>query len=71
MRSPCTATKSSPCSLQLEKACMQQRRLKAAKNKLKKKKSGQQTLGSGTEKWPELASFLPSSCWLAWDPCPG
>ena len=31
MRSPCTATKSSPCSLQLEKAPVQQRRPRAAK----------------------------------------
>ena len=30
---PCTATKSSPCSLQLEKACVQQRRPNAAINK--------------------------------------
>ena len=33
MRNPRTATKSSPHSLQLEKARMQQRRPKAAKNK--------------------------------------
>ena len=40
MRCLHTATKSSPCSLQLEKACTQQRRPNAArKNKLKKKKS--------------------------------
>ena len=32
MRSPCTATKSSPHSLQLEKALAQQRRPNAAKN---------------------------------------
>ena len=43
MRNPCTATKSSPCSLQLEKARVQQQRPNAAKNleklkKLKKKK---------------------------------
>ena len=38
MRSLRTATKSSPCSLQLEKACMQQRRHNAAKNKKKYKK---------------------------------
>ena len=36
MRSPCTATKSSPHSLQLEKARVQQRRLSAAKKKKKK-----------------------------------
>ena len=34
MRSPCTATKSSPCSPQLEKAHVQQQRLNAAKNKI-------------------------------------
>ena len=33
MRSPCTATKSSPCSRQLEKACMQQWRPSTVKNK--------------------------------------
>ena len=33
MRNLCTATKSSPCSLQLEKACVQQRKPNAAKNK--------------------------------------
>ena len=33
MRSPCSATKSSPCSPQLEKAHMQQRRPNATKNK--------------------------------------
>ena len=33
MRSVCTATKSSPCSLQLEKARAQQRRPSTAKNK--------------------------------------
>ena len=38
MRSPRTATKSSPRSPQLEKACAQQRRPKAAKNKNKLKK---------------------------------
>ena len=38
MRSPCSATKSSPQSPQLEKAHGQQRRPNAAKNKLKKKK---------------------------------
>ena len=32
MRSPCPATKSSPCSLQLEKAHMQQQRPSATKN---------------------------------------
>ena len=37
MRSPCTTTKSSPHSLQLEKASMQQRRPNAAKNKERKK----------------------------------
>ena len=42
MRSPCTAMKSSPRSLQLEKACVQQQRPNTAKidkwiNKLKKK----------------------------------
>ena len=36
MRSPCTATKSSPRSPQLEKACVQQRRPNAAKNKINK-----------------------------------
>ena len=36
MRSPRTATKSSPCSLQLEKARVQQRRPNAAKNKINK-----------------------------------
>ena len=35
MSSPCTATKSSPCSLQLEKACTQQQRPNAAKFFLK------------------------------------
>ena len=38
MRSPRTAMKSSPCSPQLEKAKMQQRRPSAAKNLKKKKK---------------------------------
>ena len=38
MRSPYTATKSSPCSLQLERARAQQRRPNAAKNKFIKKK---------------------------------
>ena len=33
MRSPCTTTKSSPHSPQLEKACMQQRRPNTARNK--------------------------------------
>ena len=33
MRSPCTTTKSTPCSPQLEKARAQQRRPNAAKNK--------------------------------------
>ena len=36
MRSPHTTTKSSPCSLQLEKACTQQRRPNAAKTKTKR-----------------------------------
>ena len=36
MRSPRTAMKSSPCSLQLEKACVRQRRPNTAKNKLNK-----------------------------------
>ena len=36
MRSPCTATKSSPHSPQLEKARAQQRRPNAAKNKINK-----------------------------------
>ena len=39
MRSLRTATKSSPHSLQLEKACMQQQRPKAAKKKPKKQKT--------------------------------
>ena len=38
MRSPCTATKSSSRSLQLEKACTHQRRPNAAKNKINFKK---------------------------------
>ena len=38
MRRPCTATKSSPCSPQLEKAHAQQWRPNAAKKKKKKKK---------------------------------
>ena len=33
MRSPCTATKSSPCSLQLERAGVQQRRPNTTKNR--------------------------------------
>ena len=37
MRSPSTETKSSSCSLQLEKACMQQQRPNAAKKKKKVK----------------------------------
>ena len=37
MRSPCTATKSIPCSPQLEKAHVQQRRPDTAKKKKKKK----------------------------------
>ena len=37
MRSPCTTIKSSPCSLQLEKARTQQQRPNAAKKKDKKK----------------------------------
>ena len=43
MRNPCTATKSSPCSLQLEKARVQQQRPNAANNleKLKKLKKKQ------------------------------
>ena len=36
MRNPSTATKSSPCSQQLEKARMQQQRPNAAKKKKKK-----------------------------------
>ena len=40
MRSPCTTTKSSPLSPQLEKARAQQLRPTAAKNKRKKKKEG-------------------------------
>ena len=36
MRSLRTTTKSSPCWLQLEKACVQQRRPNAAKNKINK-----------------------------------
>ena len=35
MRSPITATKSSPCSPQLEKACAQQQRPNTAKSKNK------------------------------------
>ena len=35
---PRTTTKSSPCSLQLERACVQQQRPNAAKNKLNKNK---------------------------------
>ena len=35
MRSPCTTTKSSPCSLQLEKARTRQRRPNTVKNKIK------------------------------------
>ena len=38
MRSPCTTTKSSPHSTQLEKARVQQRKPNAAKNKFIKKK---------------------------------
>ena len=47
MRSPRTATKSSPCSPQLAKARVQQRRPNAAKNKLikKKKKKGAHEMG--------------------------
>ena len=41
MRSPCTAGKSSPFSLQLEKARVQQRRPNTAQNKLIKKKQKQ------------------------------
>ena len=36
MRSLCTAMNSSPCSLQLGKACAQQRRPSAAKSKINK-----------------------------------
>ena len=54
MRSPRTATKSSPRSPQLEKAHAQQRRPDAAKNKYvkKKKKKGKCSL----ELHPQLAS---------------
>ena len=38
MRSPCTTTKSSPHSLQLEKACAQQQRPSTAKTKKEKEK---------------------------------
>ena len=58
MRSPCTATKSSPCSPQLEKARTQQRRPNAAINKLINKlinlKQDKKTPQSYTE--PPLAS---------------
>ena len=51
MRSPRTATKSSPSSPQLEKACVQQRRPNAAKNKqihlFKKKKRKKESEGGG------------------------
>ena len=49
MRSPCTATKSSPHSLQLEKACAQQRRPNAAKNKINK---------FTKKKYPVVKTFL-------------
>ena len=48
MRSPCTATKSSPRSPQLEKAYAQQRRPNTAKKKEKKKKK--KTKGEGKRK---------------------
>ena len=38
MKSPRTAKKNSPCSLQLEEARVQQRRPNAAKKKLKREK---------------------------------
>ena len=70
MRSPRTVTKSSPCSPQLEKARMQQRRPNAAKNKkinlFKKKKeevrgSVFRSAGSrvpGTVSGPQQANLL-------------
>ena len=63
MRSPCAATKSSPCSPQLEKARVQQWRPNGAKNKLKKKKKKKriQLAMQGTPVWSlvrELRSHM-------------
>ena len=46
--------KSSPCSLQLEKACAQQQRPNAAKNKFKKKIDIQHISWRCTAKWFDL-----------------
>ena len=58
MRSPRIAVKSSPRSLQLEKAHAQQRRPNAGKNKLKKKKIHKDC-------WA-----LNDDCWALNDTCP-
>ena len=60
MRSPRTATKSSPCSPQLEKPRTQQRRSNAAKkiiniNKLKKKKEIAQEINRQEQPWWQKA----------------
>ena len=49
MRSPRTTTKSSPRSLQLEKAHMQQRRPNVAKNKFKKRKEKKLPINNSPE----------------------
>ena len=55
MRSPHTATKTGPCSLQLEKARVQQWRPNAAKKKLKKKITEQQSM---QDTWDESENIV-------------
>ena len=69
MRSPRTATKSSPRSLRLEKARGQQQRPNATKNKLKKKKKSFTGFITETKVGPWLLEnfilLLTSSCFLS------
>ena len=60
VRSPCPTTKSSPCSLQLEKACTQQQRPITAKNKLIFKKKENQGV---------ISRIRGHQCWTGTDVC--
>ena len=72
MRSLCTATKSSPCLPQLEKAREQQRRPSATKNKLnndvrKKKAVSNQQAFVSTSMQKSLTNFTSRTPWVVPD----
>ena len=72
MRSPCTATKSSPCLPQLEKAREQQQRPSATKNKLnndvrKKKAVSNQQAFVSISMQKSLTNFTSRTPWVVPD----